>query len=71
VLLHLDMRAFLHEHRVRGLTLSAWLRSVVGARSTVFAWEDPRPAGSLLARMVRTRLPGRLKARVRRLQRGG
>lgn len=71
VLLHLDMRAFLHDHRVRGLTLSAWLRSVVGARSTVFAWEDPRPAGSLLAGMVRTRLPGRLKVRVRRLQRGG
>jgi predicted ATP-grasp superfamily ATP-dependent carboligase len=71
VLLHLDMRAFLYEHRVRGLTLSAWLRSVVGARSTVFAWEDPRPAGSLVAGMVRTRLPRPLKAQARRLRRGG
>jgi predicted ATP-grasp superfamily ATP-dependent carboligase len=72
VLLHLDVRAFLYEHRERGLTFSAWLRSVIGARSTVFSWEDPRPATSLLAGMVRSRVrrspPGRAR---RALRRGG
>jgi predicted ATP-grasp superfamily ATP-dependent carboligase len=70
VLLHLDMRAFIHEHRERGLTFSAWLRSVVGARSTVFSWEDPRPAVWLLAGMIKTTslrkpFPGRARTVLR------
>ena len=44
VLLHLDIRAFLHERRERDLGFGTWLASVVGARSTVFEWQDPRPA---------------------------
>jgi len=44
VLLHLDVRAFLYERREHGLTFGTWLRSVLGARSPVFAWSDPRPA---------------------------
>jgi D-aspartate ligase len=71
VFLHLDMRAFIYEHRERGLTFSAWLRSVVGARSTVFSWEDPRPAASLLAWMIRTSLRRSFPSRARRALRRG
>ena len=52
VLLHLDFRAYLYERGERGLTLGAWIRSVVGARSTVFTWRDPRPGMHLFATMV-------------------
>jgi predicted ATP-grasp superfamily ATP-dependent carboligase len=54
VLLHLDIRAFFYERRAHGLRFGDWLRSVVGARSTVFSWQDPRPAVFLLTGMART-----------------
>lgn len=67
VLLHLDMRAYLHERRTRGLTLAAWLRSVVGARSTVFCWDDPRPAVTLFVGMATSRFRRMLPRWLRKL----
>jgi predicted ATP-grasp superfamily ATP-dependent carboligase len=55
VLFHLDVKAYLHERRTRGLTLTAWLRSVVGARPTVFSWDDPRPTLTLVVGMATRR----------------
>jgi D-aspartate ligase len=47
VLLHLDTKAFLYERRHSGLGVFTWLRSVIGAKPTVFSWSDPLPALSL------------------------
>jgi hypothetical protein len=44
VLLHVDARAFLLERQETGLGPVAWLRSIVRAKPSVFAWSDPRPA---------------------------
>ena len=63
VLLHLDVRAYLYERRERGLTFSSWIKSVVGARSTVFAWSDPRPGLYLFASMVKGKRAGRCDLR--------
>ena len=56
VLLPLDVRAFLYERRERGLSFASWLRSVVGARSAVFAWDDPRPSVALVAGLAKRSL---------------
>ena len=68
VLFPLDFKAFLYERQARGLTFRAWLRSVMGARSAVFAWSDPRPGLALFTGMMGSRTR-RLLGRSRR--RGG
>lgn len=71
VLLHLDLRAFLYERRARGLALVPWLRSVVGAHSTIFSWDDPFPAAMLMTGMVKSSLRRSLPRFGRRVRRGG
>ncbi|MEI7759608.1 MAG: hypothetical protein WCJ67_02450 [Thermoleophilia bacterium] len=67
VLLHLDVRAFLYERRERGLTFGAWLRSVVGVRSAVFAWSDPRPALYFVVGGTKNHLRAAISTEVRKL----
>ena len=55
VLLHLDMRAFLHERKTNGLSVFGWLSSVIGAKPTVFAWSDPLPGLDLPVVVARRR----------------
>jgi predicted ATP-grasp superfamily ATP-dependent carboligase len=47
VLLPQDLRAFHALRKARKITWRSWLRSWIGARPAVFAWDDPLPAISL------------------------
>lgn len=67
VLLHLDLRAYLYERREHGLTFGTWLRSVVGARSTVFSWSDPRPALHFVVGGTKNHVRAALPAHMRKL----
>ncbi len=48
-----DLRAFLALRRMRQLSTTAWIRSWLGARSAVFATNDPLPALTLILGLTR------------------
>ena len=62
VLLHLDLRAFLHERGTSGLGAFTWARSVIGAKPSVFSWHDPLPGVELPLVVARRRLRHRRAA---------
>jgi D-aspartate ligase len=59
VLLPEDLRAFLALRRTKQLSLSAWLRSWIGAKGAAFTTSDPLPALSLVLGLSRSRLSHR------------
>jgi D-aspartate ligase len=56
-----DVRAFLALRRSKALTLPAWIRSWIGAKSAIFTLGDPLPALSLLLELARRTLRPRVR----------